>query len=605
MADQLDVSQLGVQVEYEDPPLQKVSQVGVQVEYEDTPRMVVSNVFAQVETLLPSRLAVSQLYAQVEYDKTRILTGGISVSLTPSSVINMIPTQYATGSIDITMSLSMVVKAGNELDGTITILLTPSSASEQFPCFWPEAGVDISLTPESVSAYYPCYWPTAEAPISLTPSSSVTYIPAYHCWAHGVTIDLVPSSLNVGPRYRDGNVPIALTPSSTRQQTALILAMEIPLTLSTSFTVETIGIALPTTYSVTATGGIGLGGNTTVEFIDPGIFNFPEDDLDYREGWMEMGGESELDFPAPETFELEASGGFELSGPFGAVVFSTQTTTEATGGFVLGGASTIAFVTNFVSFALEATGGFILGSEQNYVVVVPETFELSSTGGLRLSSNSEIAFSIPETYSLIAHGGMWMGGESTVEFTDAPIPYELESSGGFEFGSKSSIAFVHPEILHVIASGGFLLGSDAIGLEESEETYLTWSVMGDEFNASIYSGWRFNSYASYQNREYAAGEDGIYLIGGELDETQPIHTGVRIGPSNLGVHNPKRIRRVKVNNDSANVIVSASIDRDVSPNHPDGAFITGLVEGVELTIDIVDFERLSHIEIIPLILARR
>jgi hypothetical protein len=134
-------------------------------------------------------------------------------------------------------------------------------------------------------------------------------------------------------------------------------------------------------------------------------------------------------------------------------------------------------------------------------------------------------------------------------------------------------------------------------------------LSGQAFEPSIFSGFNFNSFAVLRGQAYAAGENGIYLLGGDHDAGEAINTGARIGPVNFGGAGTKRIRgvvfgqggpstRVRVRTDEAEGVFAP--DRDT-----DRVTVSRDLQANEFTVDILNFDELSHLEITPLRLARR
>ena len=104
-------------------------------------------------------------------------------------------------------------------------------------------------------------------------------------------------------------------------------------------------------------------------------------------------------------------------------------------------------------------------------------------------------------------------------------------------------------------------------------------------------------------------EDGIYLLEGKDDAGEEFHTGLRIGPTNFGVDNLKRLRAVY-----PGLAGEPELRVKGEQNHQEGfyqlsrreRFDTGRgVQDRVMILDFHDFEKLSHIEIAPLVLSRR
>lgn len=358
-------------------------------------------------------------------------------------------------------------------------------------------------------------------------------------------------------------------------------------------------------YNVESEDGFGLGGDTTVEITTPDTF-IVTDQIFYDTGSIEFGGDASTYAFSIDKYSVEASGGIELYSDPLAVTFykPAPLLIEASGGFGLQSSGQVVFSDYVKLYSLEATGGFFLSSDRNYELVAPTTYSLEAKGGIGISGESIIEIITPSVYALTGSDGFGLGGSTTLVFSLPDKTLSVTASGGFDVNSDSAIAFIHPAILSIIASSGWYLGAESTvaGLEEQ---YHTWSIIGDGFDASMYSGWNFNSYAIFQGASYAAAPDGIYLIEGDYDAGEEIHSGIRIGPTNMGIHNPKRVRSVKVNDLNAEIRVSNGSDETSSLHDNYKAPISREVQGDELIIDIADFTKISHLEITPLILARR
>ena len=165
-----------------------------------------------------------------------------------------------------------------------------------------------------------------------------------------------------------------------------------------------------------------------------------------------------------------------------------------------------------------------------------------------------------------------------------------------------------PSVFGVIGSGGVVI--DGEGIDE-EFVYQTWVLSGSEYKASIYSNYNFNSYCTYQKEHYGANDNGIYKLGKTLDGENTIHPGLTIGPTNLGIFNKKRIRSIYIgdSNEDARVQVSMSsqdavLEREYSVERGKAAISRDLY-GEEITIRISDFDELTMVEVVPVILHAR
>ena len=180
-------------------------------------------------------------------------------------------------------------------------------------------------------------------------------------------------------------------------------------------------------------------------------------------------------------------------------------------------------------------------------------------------------------------------------------PYEPAS---INISVAGVIAFIHPQILEVI-------GDIEVGISGGEidpGVFDTYALTGARGEPSIYSGFNFNSYAKYRGKYFGAGAAGIYLLEGDDDAGEVIRPGIRIGPVNFGTDREKRLRLLRCGGKTAGAQVKVS-----NGNGSDGYYdvengragVSRAVQGREITIEIIDFETLDHLEIIPTILHKR
>jgi len=143
---------------------------------------------------------------------------------------------------------------------------------------------------------------------------------------------------------------------------------------------------------------------------------------------------------------------------------------------------------------------------------------------------------------------------------------------------------------------------------EEEEVYETYALTGQAYEPAIYSGFDFNSYCVHRGRVYGTRDDGIYLLEGDDDAGNTIHPGVRIGPHNYGIDQEKRIRSLRLggNSNGAKVkITTGGGDEGWFDSKQGKVPVSRDLQDREFTIEIADFEELSHLEIVPLTLVKR
>jgi hypothetical protein len=285
-----------------------------------------------------------------------------------------------------------------------------------------------------------------------------------------------------------------------------------------------------------------------------------------------------------------AHGGVEVGGQgvagFVGVTAPTVTAFIASGGVQVGGSGAPQFVQPIspTIYAVVASGGVEVGYYRLQVAgfIDPATLvsAVIASGGVVISGDAVVALDQPEVFAVTTSG----------------VQVQISGAGGF--------ALISPAVFAVIGSGGVIVGT----LAEAVEAYGTWVLTGNKFSASVYSGFDFNSYARYRGREYAAGADGIYLLGGSDDDGQPIHPGVRL-VTNFGSEKHKRLRSIHLGRCGEETQVRVEADTGEGTFIPEDnggrVVVSRDLESQLFTLDFVDFEQLSHLEIAVLPLNKR
>jgi hypothetical protein len=199
-----------------------------------------------------------------------------------------------------------------------------------------------------------------------------------------------------------------------------------------------------------------------------------------------------------------------------------------------------------------------------------------------------------------------VGGEG-VPVCTYPESAIIDSLGAFfALGGAGLCTGKMPLSTHIVTGeGGFVLAGPTLA-----EVFEAWVLSGQAFEPSVFSGFNFNSFAVHHGEAYAAGEDGVYLLGADHDAGETIHTGARIGPVNFGADREKRIRGIQYGQGGKNTRVRVQVKDGKTgifePKRDENRVVVSRdIQGREFTIDIMDFEELSHCEIVPLMLARR
>lgn len=184
-----------------------------------------------------------------------------------------------------------------------------------------------------------------------------------------------------------------------------------------------------------------------------------------------------------------------------------------------------------------------------------------------------------------------------------PVSRPIENAT-IKIGVNGVIAFIHPQILEII--GDIEVGISGGAVDPG--VFATYVMTGVRGEPSLYSNFNFNSYAKFRGQYFGAGEDGIYLLEGSDDAGDEIHSGIRIGPANFGTDREKRLRLLRCGGKTVGAQAKVS-NGNGSAGYYDveggRAGVSREVQGREITIDVVDFETLDHLEIVPLVLHKR
>jgi hypothetical protein len=230
-------------------------------------------------------------------------------------------------------------------------------------------------------------------------------------------------------------------------------------------------------------------------------------------------------------------------------------------------------------------------------------------GGFRLPP---IEVTYPEIYDRVIEAavalemggaGFWESGYPTSTIIVANDAIFALSGAGLTTAKFPPIAVITGDAL-----GGFVLGGPTAA-DPAGEIFEAWVLSGQNYEPSVFSGFEFNSFAVHQGQAYAAGEDGIYLLGGDTDAGEIIHTGARIGPVNFGSDREKRMRGIQFGSggpDTKIRVASETAEGVFAPERDDNRVVVSReIQGREFVIDILDFQELSQFEATPLKLARR
>jgi hypothetical protein len=522
-------------------------------------------VHAYVEYQEESKVKISQVIAEVEWmptdPNTHLYSGTIPLSITPQGTCD--PVWEYAGS------------------APIAITFGPGLAYYQAPgqFEYHSNGIILSVLPDSATAQG-YYYRSSGVPLSITPQADI-FCPDRFYDSPGVEISITPMGVYSQP------VPGWDIPSGYGLVDFTDLGDPPPF-----WCIDTDGIfitlnnlapkfELYAEYSWEAAGGAELAGACTFAVVDPDVDDYT------TMGGVKVDGSFNIQVPEPWITTFATKGGALVQGGLEPIFItpSTRLITEITteGGVVIGGTPTHTSVDPSVLVTtVNLQGGAVVGGYRYppFEFVDPDTDEVY--------------------YEFTARGTVYVGGNLEFDIPEAPA-YEFSSRrGGAQVGGDCTFGFWQPPVTEFDLLGGvFIEGS----IVEDIELYETYTLTGQGFQPSIYSGFNFNSYAERNGQVLAARSDGIYVLEGADDAGQKIRPGVRLGPTNFGVDNLKGVRAIYPGDcgpDAAARVFCPTKGQEGFYALDRGRFSVGYeILDRLLVIEITDFEQLSHLEILP------
>ena len=488
--------------------------------------------------------------------------------------------------------------------------------------------IPLTFTPQAET--YGSHSYEGQIPLTFIPQAETH---GSHFYVGQIPLTFTPQAETHGSDFYVGQIPLTFTPQALSgidsKYEGLILHRLIPIA-----DYEPVPAGSSTTIPA-STGGWAMGGAGVWVSSTPASDTIPEIDVTtglptvsltgfvFGGGTTEVGeAEAVSTFPQADEIVADDEGGFVLCAPQvpevtggAATTFPASEVIEAEVGFKLGGTGVWDQVApaDLPSDVLVSTGGFVLSGTGFSLDpgVVPTATVIVPTGGFVLGDRRpdpvEVTYPDDLDRMIISTGGWEFGGDEGVLKSISPATL-IESAGAIFLLSGAGLATSKFPPVAVIPGDG--LGGWILGGPDAAEVYECWVIGGQSFEPACWSNFAFNSFAVRGDKSYAAGDLGIYVLGADTDNGEPIQSGVRIGKVNFGSAGTKRIRgvvfgqeaggqtRVRVRTDEAEAVFAP--ERDL-----DRVVVSRDLQSSEFIVDLMDFKELSHLEITPLRLARR
>jgi hypothetical protein len=523
----------------------------------------VSHVIAQVEYVTVSRETVSQLSAQVEYVLTPpgqfTIEAPVTVAINPSGTTGspeFTKDAEITVSLDVSKTSTIFQPAGSSIaDAEVTVSLTP--APDTFNIHAADARVTVNLNPSGTLTSCTVFKTEAIIEIAFLPQAASR-------------LPIIGWDKASGYGFVDVTW-LSDTPPFYVPDTGLELEID-PTAASHSLYAE---------LKQTAEGGIVFQGEPTLTIKKAGTYQ--EEGL----GGIDLGGQAVVVVRQPVKKSYVGDGGLRIGGQ--AIVQVTDPKDAS-------------------KYSFTVWGGLEIGGTPALKVTTPKTYSFVGSGGIAFGGFQvpDVVVTRPSVFTedkidIVASGGLWFEGDTLLKVT-RPGKISIEAEAFILwFSGEPGLAVLRPRTIEEEGEGGLILGE-----EEAPAVCDSWMLSGVDLEPSMYSRFNFNSYALSQGKGYAAGQDGIYLLEGLDDDGEVIHPGVRIGNTNFGDSGPKRIRSIYLSegNDNAEIRVVAGDKEGYFSKARSGWKVSRDMRAREFVIDIGDFEELSHLEIVPFVLAK-
>lgn len=482
--------------------------------------------------------------------------------------------------------------------------------------------IGVTVTPEG--SYHPEWSIEGTLGIVITPVSVYFYnAPGTYTYLGEVEVLIAPASTTLQDRVYQGSIPVTVLPNSETLCPIKYYsgAIGVEILPASSYKLPIVGWDKYTGY-----------GMVDISFLegDPPLWGIDGDvALSIDPAAAEISPYDELNVVGDLQLEVMITGE-----PTTLIPEVTEVVGSVAVGMVVEGEPKIAYpgitaATGTAAAKVNASGVTAIVEPETYITAVPATVEavvsvpgvigeetpwvlelvgtLEVNVGLFRPEPVQVIYPTPLVYQQEASISLKMDASGLPEAVTLQV-LEVTGSTAVQLSVSGAAAFLTPSILRLVGAVKVaVLVEGELGAEEAQEIYETYVLSGQVYEPSIFTGFNFNSYAVYQGRIYAAGLDGIYLLGGEDDNGTPIHSGMRLDSYNFGTDREKRLRVLRLGDCGEGVQVKVvvgekegyfEVDRGRVPVSRD-------LQGREFTIDIADFDRLSQLEIVSLVLMKR
>lgn len=163
----------------------------------------------------------------------------------------------------------------------------------------------------------------------------------------------------------------------------------------------------------------------------------------------------------------------------------------------------------------------------------------------------------------------------------------------------------------VLAGGSFTMEArDVIRLDVTivvgGEAWECFVLNTPNFHPSVYTGFAFNSFCTYEGRTFAAGEDGIHEIAPVSGEG--VSPGVVMSETDFDMPNRKRIRKAYLGVSGDKPVMAMTTESgerivyEIQDN--DTVHASRALSGRRWVLSVIDFDEIDFISLVPVILAR-